>query len=156
MAEKRIAIFPGSFDPFTKGHEEIALRGANLFDELIIGVGHNTNKQRYFPLEITIQKIGMLFEETPNISVKSYQVLTTTFAKDNGARFILRGLRNTIDFEYENSIAQANRKINGDIETVFLMTSPLFGHVSSSIIREMHKFGQDLSVFMPYEVEDAK
>lgn len=153
MESKRIAIFPGSFDPFTKGHEEIALRGAELFDELIIGIGYNTKKKRSFPLEKTIQKIEELFANHPKISVQSYQVLTTTFAEENGAKFILRGLRNTIDMEYENSIAQANRKINGTIETVFLITSPKFGHISSSIVRELHKFGQDLSLFMPYDLD---
>ena len=153
MKTKRIAIFPGSFDPFTKGHEEIARRGALLFDELIIGIGHNTKKKRYFPLESTVEKMETLFADTPNIHVKPYQILTVNFAKENDANFILRGLRNTTDFEYENSIAQANRQIYPDLETVFLITSPLYAHISSSIIREMHKFGQDLKGFMPYELE---
>ncbi|MGB0522089.1 MAG: pantetheine-phosphate adenylyltransferase [Flammeovirgaceae bacterium] len=152
MEKKRIAIFPGSFDPFTKGHEDIARRGAQIFDELVIGIGHNTKKQRYFPLEQTIEKIRGIFIDQPNVKVEPYQILTVQFAQQHQAQYILRGLRNTTDFEYENSIAQANRQIFPDLETVFLITSPMYAHISSSIIREMHKFGQDLKGFMPYDL----
>lgn len=153
MTTKRIAIFPGSFDPFTKGHEDIARRGALLFDELVIGIGHNTKKQRYFPLEQTVEKISGIFADQPNIRVEPYEMLTVLFAQKQQANFILRGLRNTTDFEYENSIAQANRQIFPDLETVFLITSPMYAHISSTIIREMHKFGQDLKGFMPYDLD---
>jgi len=152
MDTQRIAIFPGSFDPFTKGHEEIARRGALMFDKLIIGIGHNTKKQRYFPLESTLESIRGIFSDLPNVMVEPYQILTVEFAREHGAKFILRGLRNTTDFEYENSIAQANRQIYPELETVFLITSPLYAHISSTIIREMHKFGQDLTDFMPYKL----
>lgn len=152
MNTNRIAIFPGSFDPFTKGHEDIAKRGAQIFDKLIIGIGHNTKKKRYFPLESTVKNIQGVFTDYPNVVVEPYEILTVQFAQERGANYILRGLRNTTDFEYENSIAQANRQINPNLETVFLITSPMYSHISSTIIREMHKFGQDLKDFMPYKL----
>lgn len=148
---KRVAVFPGSFDPFTKGHEDIALRGSLLFDELIIGIGQNSKKKRYFELDDTIKNIQEVFKDRPNIKVEAYSDLTVTFARKHQAKYLLRGLRNTTDFEYENSIAQANRQIFPELETVLLITSPLYAHISSSIIREMHRFGQDLSGFMPYK-----
>ena len=148
---KKVAIFPGSFDPFTKGHEDIALRGSLMFDELVIGIGRNSKKKRYFELDDTIGKIQVVFKERPNIKVEPYSGLTVDFARKHQAKYMLRGLRNTTDFEYENSIAQANRQIFPDLETVLLITSPIYAHISSSIIREMHRFGQDLSGFMPYK-----
>ena len=148
---KRIAIFPGSFDPFTKGHEDIALRGSQLFDELIIAIGQNSKKQRYFSLESTIANIQSVFKNVPNIRVEAYEGLTTEFAQARQATYLLRGLRNTTDFEYENSIAQANRQLYPELETVFLITTPKYAHISSSIIREIHKHGQDLTAFMPYK-----
>ncbi len=150
---KRIAVFPGQFDPFTKGHEDIALRGARIFDKLIIAIGHNTRKSRYFPVEFTHAKIKELFVHLPNIEVYIFNELTAEFAKKFGASYILRGVRNTTDFEYENSIAQANKTINPELETIFLITSPQFAHISSTIIRELHRYGtRDLSQFVSYEL----
>lgn len=149
---KRIAIFPGSFDPFTKGHEDIVLRGLPLFDEIIISVGHNSQKKRYFPIDVMLDCIDETFKNYPNISVETYNELTVNFAKKHDARFILRGLRNTTDFEYENAIAQANRHVFTDIETIFLITSPKYAYISSSIIREMHKYGKVLTEFIPYKI----
>ena len=146
----KIAIFPGSFDPFTKGHEDIVLRGLKLFDEVIIGVGYNSNKTRYFDISLTVEKINETFANTPSVSVEVYNELTATLAKKRKARYLLRGLRNTTDFEYENSIAQVNRHLNTDLETVFLITSPEFASISSSIIREVHRYGGNVSHFLPY------
>mgnify|MGYP006428812173 CR=1 FL=1 len=122
-----------------------------MFDELVIGIGRNSKKKRYFELDDTIGKIQVVFKERPNIKVEPYSGLTVDFARKHQAKYMLRGLRNTTDFEYENSIAQANRQIFPDLETVLLITSPIYAHISSSIIREMHRFGQDLSGFMPYK-----
>lgn len=150
---KRIAIFPGSFDPFTKGHEDIVLRGLRLFDEIIVAIGHNTQKTtRYFELSLMQQKIQSTFAAYPNISVQVFSELTAGFAKKNGASYILRGLRNTTDFEYENSISQVNRYLNEDLETVFLITSPQYAAINSSIIREVHRYGGDVSEFLPYKL----
>ena len=150
---KKIALFPGSFDPFTKGHEDIVLRGLKLFDEIIIALGHNTKKTtRYFELNYMIEKIRATFADYPAISVATFQELTAEFARKHGARYILRGLRNTTDFEYENSISQINRKLNTELESVFLITTPQLAWISSSIVREVHKYGGDVNQFLPYKL----
>lgn len=149
---KRIALFPGTFDPFTKGHEDIALRGANLFDEVIIGLGYNSKKQRFFQAEEMLDKINKHFKDHSGIRAIMYSDLTARVAKDLGANFLLRGLRNTTDFEYENSIAQANRHLVKDLDTVFIYTSPEYSHISSTIIRELYKFEQDVSQFVPFQI----
>ena len=150
---RKIALFPGSFDPFTKGHEDIVLRGLTLFDEVIIALGHNTSKStRYFEVEMMLDKIRMTFAHHPDIKIQTFQELTAEFARRNGARYILRGLRNTTDFEYENSISQVNRHLNSDLESVFLITSPEFAAINSSIIREVHRYGGDVSKFLPYKL----
>jgi pantetheine-phosphate adenylyltransferase len=149
MAEK-IAIFPGSFDPFTKGHEDIVLRGLKIFDRIIIGIGHNTNKQRYFELKKIVSLIEETFKDKPSVQVLVYNELTAELAKKVGAKFILRGLRNTTDFEFENGISQMNRYLYQDLDTVFLITSPQFAAISSTIIREVHRFGGNVAEFLPY------
>lgn len=150
---KKIAIFPGSFDPFTKGHEDIVLRGLNIFDEIVIGIGYNSQKKnRYFTIEETVKNIESVFTGVPNASVLVYNELTATLAQRLGAKFLLRGLRNTTDFEYENSISQVNRSINEELDTVFLITSPEFSSVSSTIIREVHKYGGKVEHFLPYKL----
>lgn len=149
---KRIAIFPGSFDPFTKGHEDIVLRGLRLFDKIIIALGQNSQKKRYFDLELIIEKINECFADYPNIETVTYNELTAEFAKRHQARFLLRGLRNTTDFEYENSISQVNNHLNHDLESVFLITSPKYAAISSSIIREVHKYKGNVDDFIPYEL----
>ena len=150
---KRIALFPGSFDPFTKGHQDIVLRGLNLFDEVIIAIGYNSGKsKRYFAVEVMVEKIQAAFKGENRIKIITYAQLTATLAKEHGAQFLLRGLRNTTDFEYENSIAQVNRHLNKDLESVFLITSPELAAISSSIIREVHRYGGDVSAFIPYEL----
>jgi len=150
---KKIALFPGSFDPFTKGHEDIVLRGLKLFDEIVIAIGYNSAKsQRYFKIEFMQEKIKACFAAYPSIKVATFSELTAEFARKNNARFLLRGLRNTTDFEYENSIAQVNRQLNPELESVFLITSPQFAAISSSVIREVHRYGGDVSPFLPYSL----
>lgn len=147
----KIALFPGSFDPFTKGHEDIVLRGLKLFDEIIIALGHNTQKKtRYFDVDYMIDKIAYTFVNYPNIHVRKFDELTSGFAQKNNATHILRGLRNTTDFEYENSISQVNRDLNKDLETLFFITSPEYAGISSTIIREVHRYGGDVSKYLPY------
>ena len=150
---KRIALFPGSFDPFTKGHEDIVLRGLQLFDEIIIAIGYNTQKStRYFEIQAMANYIDSTFEKYPNIKVLTFSELTAEFARKNGARFLLRGLRNTTDFEYENSISQVNRQLYSEMESVFLITTPHLAWISSSIVREVHRYGGDVSEFLPYKL----
>lgn len=149
---KRIALFPGSFDPFTRGHEDIVLRGLQLFDEVVIGIGRNARKERYFPLDQMTGLIEEAFRSTPAVRVISYDDLTANVARKVGARFLLRGLRNTTDFEYENGISQVNRYVYEDVETVFLITSPHLAPISSSIIRDLHRYGQDVDAFLPYQL----
>lgn len=153
MSEKKIALFPGSFDPFTKGHEDIVLRGLRIFDEIIISIGYNREKSaRYFPIERMVKYIEDTFQDYPAIRVVTYAELTAEFARRNGANYLLRGIRNTTDFEYENSISQINRKLFSELESVFLITSPQFAWISSSIIREVHGYGGDVSEFLPYRL----
>ncbi len=150
---KQIALFPGSFDPFTKGHEDIVLRGLALFDQIIVAIGYNSAKdKRYFKIETMTEKIQQTFKKYPQISVITYSELTAELAKKHNAKFLLRGLRNTTDFEYENSIAQVNRHLNTDLESVFLITSPVFAAINSSIIREVHRYGGDVSQMLPYKL----
>ena len=148
----RIALFPGSFDPFSKGHEDLVLRGLHLFDKIIIAIGHNSHKKRYFSLDLMVEKINHTFREYDSISVQTYSELTAEFAAKNQAKFLLRGLRNTTDFEYENSIALVNKDLNTELDSVFLITSPQYAAVSSSIIREVHKYGGDVQKYLPYQL----
>lgn len=150
--EKKTALFAGSFDPFTNGHKDIVDRGLKLFDEIIISIGHNTNKKRYFDIELMLEKIGETFKNTARIKIITYDVLTAELAKQYHAKYLLRGLRNTTDFEYENSIAQVNRNIYEELETVFLITSPKYAFISSTIIREVHKYQGDISGYIPYQL----
>jgi pantetheine-phosphate adenylyltransferase len=150
---KRIALFPGSFDPFTNGHEDIVRRGLKVFDEIVIAIGYNSQKSsRYFPIEMMVDRISQTFKGDEGIKVLTYSELTAELARKLGARYLLRGLRNTTDFEYENSVAQVNRHLNADLESVFLITSPQFASISSSIIREVHRYGGDVSTLIPYRL----
>lgn len=153
MTEKKVALFAGSFDPFTKGHEDIVLRGLQIFDEIVIAIGYNSQKSnRYFPIDLMVDKIRGTFQNYPSIQVHTYAELTAEYAKKFNAKYLLRGLRNTTDFEYENSISQINRKLNHQLESVFLITTPQFAWISSSIIREVHRYNGDVSDFLPYKL----
>ncbi len=149
---ERIAIFPGSFDPFTTGHFDIVNRGLKLFDKIIIAIGKYSLKERYFPMEMMMEKIHETFKDNSRIEIISYNELTANLAKKHNANFLLRGLRNTTDFEYENSIAQVNRYLNDYLESVFLITSPKFAAINSSFIREVHRYKGDIGVFLPYKI----
>lgn len=143
------AIFPGSFDPFTKGHFDIVNRALPLFDEIIIGIGNNTTKQYLLPLAQRIEQIEILYKDNSKIKVLTYEGLTTAFADKMNCNFIVRGIRNSIDFEYEKSIAEMNKKMNPNIETIFLNCSPDLASISSTIVREILKSGGDVSQFLP-------
>ena len=145
---KRIALFPGTFDPFTIGHESLVKRGLLLMDEIIIAIGVNDSKQSYFTLAQRLESISQLYKGEPRIKVESYNSLTIDFAQKMGARYILRGIRSVIDFEYEKTIADMNRTISG-IETFVLFTEPSLTHISSSHVRELLSFGHDVSDFIP-------
>ena len=149
---KKIAIFPGTFDPFTLGHHDIVKRGLKIFDEIYIAIGNNPKKERYFDVNIIIKKIEELYVKNQNIKILSYNKLTAEIAKDLNANYILRGLRNTTDFEFENSISQINRDLNADLETIFLITSPDFAPISSTIIRDVIKYGGDINKYLPYNI----
>ncbi|MCH7400888.1 pantetheine-phosphate adenylyltransferase [Belliella kenyensis] len=150
---KKTAIFPGSFDPFTKGHHDIVMRSLELFDKVYIGIGYNSSKKnRYFDIDEMVSKIKSVYQHNDRVEVIVYNELTAFLAKKIGANFLIRGLRNTTDFEYENTISQMNRNLNESLETVFLITSPEFAAISSTIIRDVHRYGADIKAYLPYEV----
>lgn len=144
----KIALFPGSFDPITIGHVDVITRSLDLFDKIIVGVGHNTQKQYMFPLQDRIQWITDSFLENPQVEVKSYTGLTVDFCKSINARFILRGLRTAADFEFEKAIGQMNRYLETGIETVFVLSSPQYNPVSSTIIRDIIRNGGNALPFV--------
>lgn len=145
------AIFPGSFDPVTLGHCDIIQRGIRLFDEVIIAIGINTDKTYMFPLEERMRFVEEAFRGEERVRVVSYKGLTVDFAKEVGADYILRGLRNPADFEFEKAIAHTNRRLS-DIETVFLLTSSGKSYISSSIVRDVIRNGGDYTLLVPDSV----
>lgn len=149
MSDKRIAVFPGSFDPITKGHEDIVLRGVRLFDELIIALGENENKTYLFDKQQRLKWIEETFRNEPRVRVVSYTGLTVDFCAEAGAAYMIRGLRNPADLEYEKVVAQANQKMRSEIETVFLLTQAEFSFISSSIVRDVLRNGGDYRQFVP-------
>jgi pantetheine-phosphate adenylyltransferase len=146
------AVFPGSFDPITLGHVDIIHRALPLFDEIIIAIGTNAAKKYMWTQEERKAFIESTFAELPNIKVKTYEGLTADFCKAEGAQYILRGLRNTTDFNYEQTIAQANDKVNG-VDSVFLICSPEYSHISSSIVRDIARNGGDIRSLVPNGVK---
>jgi pantetheine-phosphate adenylyltransferase len=146
---ERIAIFPGSFDPFTIGHESVVRRAMSLFDRIVIMIGYNSNKQPFFPLEKRVKWINEVFKSDSNISVQVFEGLTVDFCKKTNAKYILRGIRTSSDFEYERAIAQVNKKMYPEIESVLLLTLPEHTPVNSSIVRDIILHGGDASMFLP-------
>lgn len=146
--DRRIAIFPGTFDPFTLGHQALVSRALGLFDEVVVAIGINDAKHTLFPLEERMEAIRGLYHDEPRVRVVSYDTLTVDLAETLGAGFILRGVRSVADFEYEKTIADVNRRLSG-IETVILFTEPEYAHISSSVVRELLRFGKDVSAFVP-------
>lgn len=150
---KKVALFPGSFDPITRGHENIVRRGALIFDEVVVAIGHNTTKQSMFDLEQRKAWIEATFADLSNVKVDVYEGLTVDYCKKIGARFLLRGLRNGGDFEYERTIAHMNKALLDYLETVLVFTDPEFASVHSTVIREIAKNGGDVSQFVPAPVK---
>ncbi|MCX6281912.1 MAG: pantetheine-phosphate adenylyltransferase [Bacteroidetes bacterium] len=146
---ERIAVFPGSFDPVTKGHESIIRRSVNLFDKLIIALGENSGKQSYFSLEERLGWLNELFAGEQKIEIARYDGLTVEFCRKKGAKYILRGLRTSADFEFERGIGQMNKMMVPDIETVFLLCEPEYASLSSSIVRDILRNGGDVNRFIP-------
>ncbi len=153
MNSKHIAIFPGSFDPITKGHESVVLRALPLFDEIIVAIGENTAKKEFFPLHQRLEWISKTFENNPKVKVESFSSLLVDFCKEKNAKYVLRGLRNSIDFQYERNIALINQELYHDIETIFILTKPEDTAISSSFVREILSFGGDVKKFIPSNIE---
>ena len=150
---KKIAVFPGSFDPITIGHEAIVLRALGLYDEIIIAVGANALKRSYFTLASRENAIRQIFRNEPRIRVDHYEGLTVDYCRKNGAAFPLRGLRTAADFEFERAIAQVNKVLAPDIESVFLLTVPEHSHINSTIVRDIIRSGGDASMFLPSSLD---
>lgn len=152
MAAKKIAVLPGSFDPITRGHVDILKRAIPLFDEVIIAIGQNSSKKNLFSLETRMNWVKDVFKDEPKVVVDSYHGLTVHYCQKKKASFLIRGLRNASDFDYEKTISQLNF-IVGKMETVFLISSPEFSHISSTIVREIIKGKGDISQLVPEEIK---
>lgn len=144
---KKIGLFPGSFDPFTKGHEVVVKKSLPLFDEVVVGIGINSSKKYMFDLEKRTEHIKHLFKDEPKVSIQHYQKLTVDFCQDIGANFIIRGLRDSKDFQYEKSIGHMNYDISG-IDTVFFLTEQKYAAINSSIIREIYRNNGPIDAFV--------
>ena len=149
---ERIAVFPGSFDPFTIGHEYIVRRALPLFDTIYIAIGVNSNKDSFFPTDKRIEWIQEVFLGVTNVQVSQYNGLTIDYCRKVNARYLLRGLRTSSDFEYERAIAQLNMAMAPEIETVFMLTAPEHSAITSSLVREIIRHGGDASKFLPNSI----
>jgi pantetheine-phosphate adenylyltransferase len=149
---KKIAVFPGSFDPITRGHESIIRRALPVFDEIIIALGENAEKKSYFPLDDRLKWLKQVFSDEPRIKVIKYSGLTVDFCRKIKAGYILRGLRTSADFEFERTIGLMNKAISPAIETVFLLSTPEYAALSSSVIRDILKNGGDVTKFVPDKI----
>lgn len=150
--QPRIAVFPGSFDPITIGHVEIVRRAAPLFDSIIVAIGINSQKKYLFPLEQRLEWLRLAFADMPNVQVDTFEKLTAHYCQKVGARYLLRGLRNASDFDYEKTISQLNAIVGDGLETVFFISEPKYSHYSSTIVREIIKGGGDASPFLPSQI----
>lgn len=146
--DERIVLFPGTFDPFTVGHKSLVDRALPLFDRIIIAVGENDSKSTTVPVDDRIEAIARLYGDDPRVEVIAYSGLTVDACRQHQARWLLRGVRSVVDFEYERSMADINRMLAG-IETVILYSLPEYASISSSIVRELEKYDQDTSAFIP-------
>jgi pantetheine-phosphate adenylyltransferase len=149
----KICVFPGSFDPITSGHVDLVKRALPLFDKIIIAIGINAQKKYLFPLEQRQDWIKDVFKDEPKVSVDTFENLTAAYCKRVEAAWILRGLRNASDFDYEKTISQLNFIVGKGVETMFLISQPEFSHISSTIVREIIKGGGDASPFLPREIK---
>lgn len=146
--DKKIAVFAGSFDPFTKGHEDILLRTLPLFDEVIIAIGYNASKDYMFSIEKRMKHINKVFEDYPQVKLEHYNELTVDFCIKNGAHYIIRGIRNSTDLDFEKSICQMNKELEPRVETIFIMTAPELSAINSTIVRDIHRHQRDISNFV--------
>jgi len=149
---KRIAVFPGSFDPITRGHQNVVERAYPLFDEIIVAIGHNTTKQAMFPMDQRVEWVRQSFAHLPGIAVEVYTGLTADFCHAREAKYLLRGLRNGGDFEYERTIAHMNKALRNELETILIFTDPAYASVHSTVIREILRNNGDVSDFVPPQV----
>jgi len=149
---EKVAVFPGSFDPFTVGHESIVLRALPIFDKIIIAVGYNANKKSYFSIEQRLAIIKKVFENQPRVEVISYEGLTVELCKKINVHYILRGLRTSDDFEFERAIGQVNKAMLPEVESVFLLTAPEHSFVNSTVIRDILLHNGDPSQFLPKSI----
>lgn len=155
MAKNRIAIYPGTFDPITLGHEDVVRRAADLFDEVIVAVADSTNKNTLFSLQERVDMAQGVFSRAANIKVMGFSGLLMQFVQDQGAKMVIRGLRAASDFEYEFQLAGMNRKLYPQFETLFLTPSEQFMFISSSLVREVAVLGGDVQAFLSQTVNDA-
>lgn len=150
----KIAVFPGSFDPITKGHEDVIKRAISLFDKIIVAIGQNVDKSAYFSIQDRILWLEKVFAENENVVIKTYSGLTVEFCKQVDANYLLRGLRTSADFEFERSIGQTNKKLYPEIETVFMLAMPEFTPITSSIVRDVHRHGGNIMNFIPDSIHE--
>ncbi len=150
---ERICLFPGTFDPITKGHVDVIERAVSLFDKLVIGIGTNSSKQPMWSVEQRVAWIKEIFKNDPRVVVTGYSGLTVDYCKQINAHYILRGIRYISDFEYEKAIADMNRMLAPQIETIFLTCSPLYSTISSTLVRDVIRNGGDARMFLPDEVK---
>lgn len=153
---EKIAVFAGSFCPFTKGHEDIIAKALPLFDKIIIAIGHNSQKKDIFSVKEREAWISGLYQGEPRICVRTYSGLTTDFCRQEHARYLIRGVRNAMDFSQEQEMAEINRTLNPDVETVLFLSSPSCRVISSSLVRELWSLGADYSPYLSYKLPDRQ